>query len=78
VTLGSVVIDVPHAFLLVAREVKAGTFRPRVVTFDSKSGVVELVVNPALESRVPTPVRARIDSIRALMRAGTFFRRVDP
>ena len=78
VTLGSVVIDVPHAFLLVAREVKAGTFRPRVVTFDAKSGVVELVVNPALESRVPTPVRARIDSIRALMLAGTFAQRVEP
>jgi len=78
VTLGSVVIDVPHAFLLVAREVKAGTFRPRVVTFDAKSGVAELVVNPALESRIPTPVRTRIDSIRALMRAGTFAQLVEP
>ena len=72
VTLGSVVIDLPHAFLLVAREVKAGEFRPRIVTFDSKAGVVELVMNPVLASRIPAPVRARIDSIRSLMHAGTF------
>jgi basic membrane protein A len=72
VTLGSVVIDLPHAFLLIASEVKAGTFRPRVVTFDSKTGVVELVVNPVLAPKVPAPVRARIDSIRSLMHAGTF------
>jgi basic membrane protein A len=72
VTLGSVVIDLPHAFLLIASEVKAGTFRPRVVTFDSKTGVVELVMNPTLASAVPAPVRARIDSIRGLMHAGSF------
>lgn len=72
VTLASVVIDLPRAFLLVASEVKSGQFRPRVVTFDSKSGVVALVVNPALASTVAAPVRARIDSIRALMHAGTF------
>ena len=30
-TLGSVVIDVPRAFLLIAREVKSDTFQPRVV-----------------------------------------------
>jgi basic membrane lipoprotein Med (substrate-binding protein (PBP1-ABC) superfamily) len=77
VTLGSVVIDLPHAFLLVAREVKGGTFRPRVVTFGSKSGVVELVVNPALVAKVPAPVSARIDSIRALMHAGTSPRLVE-
>src|SRR5207249_1519918 len=31
VTLASVVIDLPRAFLLIAREVKDGTFRPRIV-----------------------------------------------
>lgn len=72
VTLGSVVIDLPHAFLMVAREVKEGGFRARVVTFDAKSGVVELVVNPALRERIPSSTLARIDSIRSLMRAGEF------
>ncbi len=72
VTLGSVVIDLPHAFLLVAREVKSGAFRPRVITFDAKSGVVELVVNPALQARIPRRTLVQIDSVRARMRSGTF------
>lgn len=36
--LGSAVIDLPRAFLLVAREVRAGKFRPRVESFGVKSG----------------------------------------
>ena len=72
VTLGSVVIDLPRAFLTVAREVKDGTFRPRVVTFDARSDVVRLVVNPALAARIPAGVIARIDSLSARIHAGTF------
>ena len=72
VTLGSVVIDLPRAFFLVAQDVKAGTFRPRVVTFDSRTGVVELVMNPALHGRIPAAGRSRVDSVRALMHAGAF------
>ncbi len=72
VTVGSVVIDLPRAFFLVAQEVKSGTFRTRVVTFDSKTGVVELVMNPALADRVPPLVRGSVDSIRALMHDGKF------
>ncbi len=63
VTLGSVVIDVPHAFLLVAREVKESRFTPRVVRLDSSSDVVRWVPNPALSVLSPENV-ARIDSVR--------------
>lgn len=72
VTLGSVVIDLPRAFLLVSKEVQEGRFRARVVTFDARSGVVELVVNPVLQSRIPAATLARLDSVRARMHAGTF------
>jgi basic membrane protein A len=72
VTLGSVVIDLPHAFLLVAQEVKAGGFRPRVVTFPAASGVVQLVLNPALLAKIPSRARARLDSVRSRMNAGEF------
>ena len=72
VTLGSVVIDLPRAFLTVAREVKAGGFQGRVVTFDAKSDVVRLVINPALRSRIPAAVLTQIDSVNALIHAGTF------
>ena len=64
VTLGSVVIDLPHAFLLVAREVKAGAFSARIVRLDTSSDVVRWVPNPAL-AVVPAAMTARIDSTRA-------------
>lgn len=67
VTLGSVVIDLPLAFLTVAKQVKAGTFKPGVIELGEASHVVTLVLNPALESRIPAPSRAKIDSLQALM-----------
>jgi len=72
VTLGSVVIDLPRAFLSIAREVKSGTFRPRVVTFDAKSDVVRLSMNPVLQAKIPVRVRAQMDSVQAQIHAGTF------
>jgi basic membrane lipoprotein Med (substrate-binding protein (PBP1-ABC) superfamily) len=72
VTLGSVVIDIPHAFLRVAKEVKAGGFVGRVISLDTKSDVVRWVANPALIGQVPAPTAQRIDSVRAAMVAGTF------
>ena len=71
VTLGSVVIDLPRAFLTVAREVKAGDFKPRVVDLGMKTGVVSLVMNPQLESRVPAATRTAVDSARRAIEAGT-------
>lgn len=71
VTLGSVVIDLPLAFLKIAKEVKAGTFKPRVVEFGEADHVVTLVLNPALQARIPAAARARIDSTQTRMLAGT-------
>jgi basic membrane lipoprotein Med (substrate-binding protein (PBP1-ABC) superfamily) len=72
VTLGSVVIDLPRAFLLVAKEVKAGTFRPRVVSFGMADEVVTWTENPALRERIPAAARAAVDSMGRLIRAGQF------
>lgn len=72
VTLGSVVIDVPHAFLVMAREVKGGNFQPRVVRLDTKTDVVRWVPNPATLQTIPAAMRARVDSVQQLMKAGTF------
>jgi basic membrane protein A and related proteins len=72
VTLGSVVIDLPLAFLTVAKEVKAGTFKPRVVELGEASRVVTLVMNPATAHHIPAPARARIDSLQARMLAGEY------
>ena len=71
VTLGSVVIDLPHAFMLVAREVKAGGFRPRVVALGTESDVVRWVPNEGVAEQVPVEIRQRVDSLQAGLRAGT-------
>ena len=72
VTLASVVIDLPHALLLVAREIKAGTFTPRVVSLGLDEDVVKLVLNPRLAGTIPAATRASIDSVTRLMIEGRF------
>ena len=72
VTLGSVVIDLPHALITVAREVKNGTFTPRVITFDTKSGVMKWVVNPIMVSAIPARTMHLVDSLARAMVDGTF------
>jgi len=72
VTIGSVVIDLPHAFLTVAREVKEGHFRPRVIELGTKEDVVTLVLNPAMKSRIPPATAHLVDSLSAEMHAGKF------
>jgi basic membrane lipoprotein Med (substrate-binding protein (PBP1-ABC) superfamily) len=64
VTLGSVVIDLPRAFLAVAREVKDGNFTPRVISLGLHDNIVRLVLNPGLESTIPARVQAQVDSAR--------------
>ena len=60
ITIASVVIDLPHAFLTVAREVRARTFKPRVIKLGAESDVVTLVINPGLPLAHP----ARSDACR--------------
>jgi basic membrane lipoprotein Med (substrate-binding protein (PBP1-ABC) superfamily) len=72
VTLGSVVIDLPLAFLTVAREVKAGTFKPGVLELGETSHVVTLVLNPVVSRKIPIATRTRIDSLQALMLRGDY------
>ncbi len=72
VTLGSVAIDLPHALLLVAREVHDGTFRPRVISLGAAADVVTWIPNERLAGRIAPATRATIDSVAAQLRAGTF------
>ena len=72
VTVGSVVIDLPLAFLTIAKQIKAGTFKPGVIELGEQSHVVTLVLNPALESRIPAAARANVDSLQARMLSGQF------
>lgn len=70
VTLGSVVIDLPLAFLTVAREVKEKRFTPRVIRLGSQSNVINFVLNPSIDARIPATLRHTVDSADAAFRAG--------
>lgn len=72
ITIGSVVIDLPHAFLSVAREVKSGQFKARVIKLGSESDVVTFVENPAMAARIPPAAQHAVDSVKAEMKAGRF------
>jgi basic membrane lipoprotein Med (substrate-binding protein (PBP1-ABC) superfamily) len=70
VTVGSVVIDLPHAFMLVGREVQAGKFVPRVITLGWRDDVVKLVMNPTFTRHPDAKVEAAMDSVRHRFDAG--------
>ena len=69
--LGSAIIDLPRAFLLVAREVREGKFVPRVESFGLASGVIRYEPNPALEKLLPAGLMARVRAAADSIAAGT-------
>ena len=69
--LGSAVIDLPHAFLMIAAEVHSGTFTARTRVFGLESGVVRYLPNPHLDSLVPPGLKARIRAASDSIVAGT-------
>jgi basic membrane protein A len=69
--LGSAIIDLPRAFLLVAREVRDGKFVPRVESFGLASGVVRYEPNPALEKLLPAGLMVRVRAAADSIAAGT-------
>ena len=69
--LGSAVIDLPHSFLLVAREVAAGTFKAEPKTFGLRSGVIRYQPNAALVSRIPAGIRSHVAAAADSIAAGT-------
>ena len=69
--LGSAIIDLPRAFLAVARDVKVGTFRPKVEAFGLQGGIIRYEPNPALEASIPAVLRDRLGAATDSIAAGT-------
>ena len=78
VTLGSVVIDLPRALLIMARAVQEEGFTGRVFTFGVQSGVVNYVPNPRMAGVIPPGLIATVDSVSGLMSSGAFTGKVLP
>lgn len=77
-TLGSVVIDLPHAFLLIAREVEKGGFTGKVFHLGLHDSVVTFVPNPRLSNALPAGLMNKVDSVRAEMVNSRFTKRILP
>lgn len=71
VVIASATIDIPRAFVQVAREVQEGRFVGRIERKGMKDGVVDFVLNPRLEPLIPPEVKKRIEDARAAIVAGT-------
>jgi len=59
VVLASAVSSTALAFLKIASEVKSGRFQPGMLEFGMAEGMVNVVLNPKLESRIPAQAMAR-------------------
>lgn len=70
VTLGSVVIDLPRAMLMIARDVKNGTFKGHVYRLGDADGVVRWTVNPKLSSEISPATMITLDSAKKAIDAG--------
>lgn len=69
--IGSAAINLPHAFLLIGREVKDGRFVSRVESFGLGSDVVRYVPNPTAPVAIPPALAARVAGAERAIRAGT-------
>jgi basic membrane lipoprotein Med (substrate-binding protein (PBP1-ABC) superfamily) len=66
--LASAVIDIPAAFLAVAREVKDGTFRPRIIERTMADGSISVAYNAALAHVIPAEVRDAVAATEEAVR----------
>ena len=71
VTLGSVVIDLPRAMMMIARDVRNGTFRGQVYHLGDVDGVIRWTVNPKLAAEISPATLATLDSAKKLIDTGT-------
>lgn len=69
--VGSAVIDLPRAFLLVASDVADGTFQPEVQSFGLASEVIRYQPNPAATRALPPGLSGWMEAVRDSIREGT-------
>ena len=68
--LASAVLDIPQAFVSIARQVKDGTFKAQIERMGMKEGVVSLVINPQLVNLISDSLMKEIDDARQAILRG--------
>lgn len=71
VILASAPIEIDKAFVAIAKDVKAGTFKPNDTPFDMKSGTIGFVLNPQLEAKIPADLKAKLDDAKKKIMDGS-------
>jgi len=69
--LASATLDVPRALLLVAQDVKSGTFSARAMRFGLRSGVVKIEWNAKLRDVIPADVWSDVEKLESEVASGT-------
>jgi basic membrane lipoprotein Med (substrate-binding protein (PBP1-ABC) superfamily) len=70
VVLASAVLDLPGAFVEVARRVQQGRFSAEPMRLGMAQGIVSLVINPGLRERIPAEVLDEVASLEAQIKSG--------
>ena len=68
--LASATLDVPRALVLVAEEVKSGSWSARAMRFGLRSGVVKIEWNDALRSKIPDDLRSEVQKLEKEIASG--------
>jgi len=71
VVLASATLDIPAAFVAVARRVRDGDFRAEPLRLGMRDGIVAFVVNPALRERIPPELLAETAALEGRIRDGS-------
>jgi basic membrane lipoprotein Med (substrate-binding protein (PBP1-ABC) superfamily) len=70
VVLASATLDIPAAFVEVARRVRDGRFTPAPLRLGMREGIVGLLLNPGLEGQIPETLKAELAALEGRIRAG--------
>lgn len=63
--LASAVTHIPNAFVRISTEIKSGEFQGGMLEYGMKEGMVELVYNPRLQSKIPATALEKAKKSRA-------------
>jgi len=71
IVLASAVTSIPQAFLRLATEVSNGAFRPGMIEFGMKDGMVSVIINPVLLPKIPATALAQAKRAEQLIVDGS-------
>jgi basic membrane lipoprotein Med (substrate-binding protein (PBP1-ABC) superfamily) len=70
VTLGSAVIEMPRAFVQIAKAVQDKSFKAQFYTLDLKNGDISVHWNAALKNKIPPALMKKIEAAQAQIKSG--------